>query len=47
MPANNNPSAVHDALRSELTTDGADLSPVHFIIHPDPDVTLDVDEVLS
>lgn len=47
MTENNNPSTVHDALRSELATDRADLSPVHFIIHPDPEITLESDEVLS
>lgn len=44
---NNDTPTIYDALRSELNTDQADLSPVHFITDPEPEVTIDPDEVLS
>lgn len=44
---NNDTPTIYDDLRAELNTDQADLSPVHFIIRPEPEITIDPDEVRS
>lgn len=46
MATNDSPS-LYDEIRPNLLQDHTDLSPVHFIIRPEPEVVLDPEEVQS